>query len=108
MAQHHRLPWFRAILALAFVVGVFALLIYERAAHRIFAEGEVLRRDDRYQTAALAYQLVIEKYPLSSTVSKARLQLDAIAPALPESPADHHLHSRGWSSRSHQSLTPTS
>jgi len=64
---------------------VIGFVIYERNAHRVLHRGQNLENRQRYETAMVAYQIVVEKFSLSYAVIKAKEGLLRIEPALQDS-----------------------
>ncbi len=84
--QHRkkRVPWIRIVLVLIYLGLGVALSVYEANAHKILSKGQHAETSQRYQTAGLAYMMVIEKFPLSFAVVEAKTGLDRVEPALQE------------------------
>lgn len=76
-----RTPWVRIGLGLVYVASVIAIVFYERAAHEILGKAQSLLANQKYGAASVAFKLVVERYPLSCAVPRARAGLSAIEPA---------------------------
>lgn len=69
------------VLLASYIAVLVGLVLYERAAHQILDRAADLQRQQKYGAASVAYKLVIERYPLSIAVPRARSGLAAIGPA---------------------------
>lgn len=85
MNSKRSLPWFRIFLCVAYAAGAVAAVRYELSAQKVLAKAEQLREDHKYMSAAIAYQLLVERYSFSLAVPKAKAAMTGIQPALGES-----------------------
>jgi len=80
--QKRRTAWLRTILAIIYIGLIVGLVIYERNAYLILSRGQNLEKNNKYQTAYVAYQIVVEKFPLSFSTIEAKEGFFRIEPAL--------------------------
>ena len=95
-------PWFRALLDCASLALAFYGLRYDRSAAALLQRGDELVMRQMYETASVAYQMVVEKHSLSSSVPAAKDGLRAILPALSVGPQSARINMT-WL----ESLTPS-
>ena len=81
----------RVILALLYLGLAITGSIYETNAHKLLSRAHDFEEKEKYQTAALAYMMVVEKFPLSFAVVEARTGLQRIEPAVQDSPLPDRL-----------------
>lgn len=91
-------PWIRVALMLTYIGLGVALIIYETNAHKILFRGQRAAHSQHYQTAGLAYRIVIEKFPLSFAVIEAKKGLDGIKVAIQGSSLPNRLNT-SWMAR---------
>ena len=96
--RKRRFPWICVCMVCVYLGLGAALTVYEINAHRILSKGQHAEATQRYQTASLAYMMVIEKFPLSFGVIEAKTGLDRIEPALADSPLPDRLNT-SWMER---------
>ena len=80
--KKRRFPLIRFVLVLIYIGLGVGLGIYEVNAKKLIDKASNLEQDQRYQTAAMAYMIVIEKFPLSFNVIEAMQGLEGVGPAL--------------------------
>ena len=85
-ARLRTFPWVRLILVFAYLGLLVTGGVYDYNAHRILTEAQRLEVAGKFQTAAVANQIVIETYPFSTAVRQARLGLYRTGTALADGP----------------------
>ena len=83
--------WLRVLLFLFYVALGIAWAVYECNSQKILARAERLEQNNKYQTAHVAYMMVVERFPASFGVLDARAGLQRVEPAVDDSELPRRL-----------------
>lgn len=89
--EKRHIAWLRITIGLLYVVFIVGTIIYERNAQQILSRGQELENSQKYHTSYVAYQIVVEKFPLSFSVIEAKQGFLRIEPALSASEVPERL-----------------
>lgn len=73
-----KIQWFRILIGLAFMFLVVAIGLYEKNAQEVLSYSQKVESAGKYKTAAMGYQIIIEKFWMSFAIVDAKEYLRRI------------------------------